>query len=1407
MNNALAGGPALRSASSPADAVQAGGVKTGGLADSALPLVFRSVALFAILYQFRLLAGNLSDTAVYVAAILGAFATAIFLANRKVPSKNGTAGKMGPIVALAAIALIPWAIRAFIAMPRLLIPGRTDSFAIGLDALLLNFDRNNFVSLLPFYWAAATTWFSLRSRLFLRGSVIADVVLLIAIFGFAPIANIEMYRWPVVVIAVVAGIIFLQSLALLFSMPKGTKLQKGEKITAIIVLLLLVVFGSIVFLRPAQERAVQRGGGLLEPRGLFSFDFSQVLSLNPEISMTDDLVLIVRTDPPIPNPPRINPHIPNPPRVNPPRQSVLLRRAVMSGFDRRQGFFRIEELDERAHPQRVPNRPTELPSPDSISPRRVSQEFFLVNFEASALIGIKQPVEVIPFETWDASSFRAAYAVESDVVDFGLAAFIRRGGGAVWPSLSDFGLTEREFAMFTYYGDDDRLRALAQELTADYDSFPEKILAIYTYLKFGDFRYSFRPGIAADGDQLARFLFDTKRGYCTYFAFAMTLMLRSLGIPARVAAGFFVDPGSSVFNYYAVRADMAHAWVEVLFPGYGWVEFDPTTEHLAEDEEFSFSMGVDPDLFERLMREILENREQLRVRMGPDSEGALTGAGSFVQAGVALLRKIALPLVLFLLAIAFVLIRCGFLFLSNLHRRERRKAVALWKHVRRRLRLAGMGCPASLTESEWALRSNSIVKGTYEMYLAFAASRFAPEYGNGDFADMQNTYKHFDASYGKAVAPWRRFLAWALPPLALLLPVKPSAGKTGLALLLLFVFVATHDGTAQNVDIAPPPDANELFSAAISAEHAENWERAISLYQEGSRLFPDDIRFPWALGNLYYSRALYNLAWDEFHLAKRINPNNTHILQRLASTASFLNRDHAAVAFLERLLEIDPYNRHAISNLGWMYYKVHRLADGERLLTEALARFGNDEDFAMTLGTIYSAMFRHEEGRYWYHMAINLGARSRSFRAVAHYNLSILESRFFYHDIAMDQANASLNAQRRASGFLSRGDLQMRQLELQGAMADFVQAREIDPSPLSKVSLARVHLLSGRLVEARLYGHSSLRVSDHAWMAHYGINPDRYKRDVHDLLYNTYSGLARAERFVPSRTPFQAIASMFRTVSYRFHAIVHRKLSQKFSLASGDAYDRITREGGGFVDIGSWEPGGENRGAPPIDRYIQFFNAFRTYPRRAAAYLRKARSFETSIIPASIPSYDLEEGMLLGNLDRVAMALEGFDPVWQRDMIAMAYREFATNGRTRRARQSFAEELFALNRGALLQSGIALPVEIDVRFLVREDHGDHRIHNAHRYERTMRRALGKAGFTRPVSVPGGSPRFRLEVFVRYVPTHNHVSVNLLDTETGETVFRRDTNMSSAAWNELTPVSRANIYSFAADLSRAVFRVD
>ena len=99
-----------------------------------------------------------------------------------------------------------------------------------------------------------------------------------------------------------------------------------------------------------------------------------------------------------------------------------------------------------------------------------------------------------------------------------------------------------------------------------------------------EFVYSTDVDVLRGSGALERFVFDTKTGYCEYFATGMAVMLRASGIPARVAVGFLpgeliipADPAvGRTVNTYQVSTSDAHAWVEVLFPGYGWIRFEPT---------------------------------------------------------------------------------------------------------------------------------------------------------------------------------------------------------------------------------------------------------------------------------------------------------------------------------------------------------------------------------------------------------------------------------------------------------------------------------------------------------------------------------------------------------------------------------------------------------------------------------------------------------------------------------------------------------------------------------------------------------------------------------------------------------------------------------------------------------------
>jgi transglutaminase-like putative cysteine protease len=122
---------------------------------------------------------------------------------------------------------------------------------------------------------------------------------------------------------------------------------------------------------------------------------------------------------------------------------------------------------------------------------------------------------------------------------------------------------------------DPRIAALAREISAPAATPYEKAVAIEQYLR-NRLSYSLNPtGITPD-NPIGSFLFEARSGYCEYFAAAMTVMLRSEGVPARIVNGFQSGTYNRVGKDFIVRGRDAHSWVEVYFPHYGWVAFDPT---------------------------------------------------------------------------------------------------------------------------------------------------------------------------------------------------------------------------------------------------------------------------------------------------------------------------------------------------------------------------------------------------------------------------------------------------------------------------------------------------------------------------------------------------------------------------------------------------------------------------------------------------------------------------------------------------------------------------------------------------------------------------------------------------------------------------------------------------------------
>jgi transglutaminase-like putative cysteine protease len=167
----------------------------------------------------------------------------------------------------------------------------------------------------------------------------------------------------------------------------------------------------------------------------------------------------------------------------------------------------------------------------------------------------------------------------------------------------------------------------------------DKVSAVRDYLK-ATYPYNYYPPAQRPNtDSVDQFLFEDKTGVCEHFVSAMVILLRELGIPARMAAGYGSGTYNAITGYYEVHANDAHAWVEVYFPYYGWVPFDPTpgwngTPNTGPIERWLFSSAFD---------------------------GIDLSALPFVQTGGAFLSVAIGPILglLFVIVLGFTLLRLG----------------------------------------------------------------------------------------------------------------------------------------------------------------------------------------------------------------------------------------------------------------------------------------------------------------------------------------------------------------------------------------------------------------------------------------------------------------------------------------------------------------------------------------------------------------------------------------------------------------------------------------------------------------------------------------------------------------------------------------------------------------------------
>jgi hypothetical protein len=263
-------------------------------------------------------------------------------------------------------------------------------------------------------------------------------------------------------------------------------------------------------------------------------------------------------------------------------------------------------------------------------------------------------------------------------------------------------LNEADFKRYTALpaSIDPRIAALAKEIVGDAQGPFAKSYAIERWLRT-EFTYTLVPQPGQARQSLARFLFETKAGHCEYFATALAVLSRAVGVPSVLVSGFYGGEWNELGDFLVVRQADAHAWVEIRV-GDTWVQRDATPSgEIAPPNSGFFSQ----------LRNVFTGWWERRVLdydlyAQAEAVGALSaflGLGGAEDQGFAFPKAIGGTLVVFFLSI-FALSRLGIFFLAEKNRRRKKqKGIAgILGRASQLARNRGWRIPVELTPLESA---------------------------------------------------------------------------------------------------------------------------------------------------------------------------------------------------------------------------------------------------------------------------------------------------------------------------------------------------------------------------------------------------------------------------------------------------------------------------------------------------------------------------------------------------------------------------------------------------------------------------------------------------------------------------------------------------------------------------------
>jgi transglutaminase-like putative cysteine protease len=279
------------------------------------------------------------------------------------------------------------------------------------------------------------------------------------------------------------------------------------------------------------------------------------------------------------------------------------RGQTFSRFDGRRWFADAQiGTPHRGPTIDVPPADGVIPVADDVVVDRFVQTYFLETDMPNVVFHAGRPIQIVAeTDVWTRpdGALRATtvlpegsiYTVVSERVR--VDDTILRRQGLIGPRLSDLG--RNVFARYLDVPESTTPEtiALSDELAAGATSTYDVIRAYESWLS-ANVEYDLDAPLPDAGeDAVHDFLFDSQLGFCEQIASALTIMLRTQGVPARLATGYVPGTRDEVAGVFEVRASDAHAWVEVWFPETGWQAFDPTAAVPLSADTDRGSVGAD----------------------------------------------------------------------------------------------------------------------------------------------------------------------------------------------------------------------------------------------------------------------------------------------------------------------------------------------------------------------------------------------------------------------------------------------------------------------------------------------------------------------------------------------------------------------------------------------------------------------------------------------------------------------------------------------------------------------------------------------------------------------------------------------------------------------------------------------